>query len=82
MLEAFFSLAALWVLLAGAVVAAIWRAFFTTLGSVPGPLAARFTDLWYSYRIYRGGFEKDNLLLHQKYGTPCRGVRLGESNFY
>ena len=70
MLHALFSLAALGVLAAVALVAAIWRAFFTRLASVPGPFAARFTDLWYAYRIYRGGFEKDNLRLHEKHGTP------------
>lgn len=70
MLHALFSLAALGVLAAVALVAAIWRAFFTRLASVPGPFAARFTDLWYAYRIYLGGFEKDNLRLHEKYGTP------------
>jgi hypothetical protein len=71
MLHALFSLAALGVLAAVALVAAIWRAFFTRLASVPGPFAARFTDLWYAYRLYRGGFEKDNLQLHKKYGTPA-----------
>lgn len=70
MLHTIFSLAALGVLAAVALVAAIWRAFFTRLASVPGPFAARFTDLWYAYRIYRGGFEKDNLQLHKKYGMP------------
>jgi hypothetical protein len=69
MLEALFSCAALGVLLAVTLVVAIWRAFFTRLASVPGPFVARFTDLWYAYRIYRGGFEKDNLQLHEKYGT-------------
>ena len=69
MLQALFSLAALGVLAGVALAVAVWRAFFTRLASVPGPFVARFTDLWYAYRIYRGGFEKDNLKLHQKYGT-------------
>jgi hypothetical protein len=71
MLHALFSLAVLGVLAAVALVAAIWKAFFTHLASVPGPFAARFTDLWYAYRIYRGRFEKDNLRLHKKYGAPA-----------
>lgn len=70
MLHSIFSLTALGVLAAVVLAAAIWRAFFTRLASVPGPVAARFTDLWYAYRIYRGGFEKDNLQLHKKYGMP------------
>jgi hypothetical protein len=69
MLELLFSTAALGVLLVVTLVITIWRAFFTRLASVPGPFVARFTDLWYAYRIYRGGFEKDNLRLHEKYGT-------------
>ena len=72
MLQALFSaVAGFGVLLALALTlaVAIWRAFFPRLASVPGPFVARFTDLWYAYRIYRGGFEKDNLRLHQKYGT-------------
>jgi len=56
---------------AGAFALSIWRAFFSGLASVPGPFLARFTDLWYTFRIYCGHFEKDNLKLHKKYGTFC-----------
>lgn len=34
----------------------------------PGPLLARFSDLWYAYRNVLGNFEKDNVELHRKYG--------------
>jgi len=56
---------------AGAFVVSIWRAFFSGLASVPGPLLARFTDLWYTFRIYCGHFEKDSLELHKKHGAFC-----------
>ncbi|KAH6847213.1 cytochrome P450 [Chaetomium sp. MPI-CAGE-AT-0009] len=74
----FLSIAALGGALVVVLAAALWRAFFTTLASVPGPAIARFTDAWYAYRIYRGGFEKDNLRLHQKYGPV---VRYGVNRF-
>lgn len=42
------------------------------LKSIPGPFFARFTKLWVFIRIWRGRFEKDNITLHQKYGTIVR----------
>jgi hypothetical protein len=69
MLQALYSPTTLGFLLAVILVITIWRAFFTRLASVPGPLVARFTDLWYAYHIYRGRFEKHNLELHKKYGA-------------
>lgn len=62
------SVIALGGLAASALVAALWRTFFSRLASVPGPFLARFTDLWYAYRMYRGDFEKENLELHRKHG--------------
>lgn len=64
------SVIALGGLAASALLAALWRTFFSRLASVPGPFLARFTDLWYAYRMYRGYFERDNLELHRKHGTP------------
>ena len=40
--------------------------------SIPGPLLARFTRLWYLYRVWKGDFEKHNLELHEKYGPIVR----------
>ncbi|KFY96163.1 hypothetical protein V498_02853, partial [Pseudogymnoascus sp. VKM F-4517 (FW-2822)] len=37
-----------------------------------GPLLARFTRLWYLYKIYKGDFEKTNIGLHEKYGPVVR----------
>lgn len=42
------------------------------LRSVPGPLLARFTRLWYLYQIYKGDFERTNIDLHKKYGSVVR----------
>lgn len=42
------------------------------LRSVPGPLLARFTRLWYLYKIYKGDFERTNVNLHKKYGPVVR----------
>lgn len=36
--------------------------------SIPGPLLARFTRLWYLRRVRLGRFHLDNVALHRKYG--------------
>jgi len=55
-----------------AVVARILFPFFKNVSSplrnVPGPASTRFTDLWYLWRVRRGGFEQDNIELHRKHG--------------
>lgn len=68
MLQTLFPTMSLVLLLAITLGLAIWR-IFNGLWSVPGPFVARFTDLWYAYRVFRGGFEKDNIELHRKYGA-------------
>ncbi|KAL0933453.1 cytochrome p450 pisatin [Colletotrichum truncatum] len=42
------------------------------LRSIPGPLLAHFTDVWYFLRLKQGSFEKVNLSLHEKYGPIVR----------
>jgi len=42
------------------------------LRSVPGPLLARFTRLWYFLEVYKGSFEVENIKLHEKYGPIVR----------
>lgn len=51
-----------------AVLFSLGRALLSPLRKVPGPFAARFTDLWYLCKLYRGDFEAENLYLHNKYG--------------
>ena len=46
----------------------VLKAVFSPLRSVPGPAAARFTDLWYFWRVKKGYFEQDNIELHRKHG--------------
>ncbi|KAK7425512.1 hypothetical protein QQZ08_007953 [Neonectria magnoliae] len=48
------------------------HAFFSPLASVPGPYLARFTDLWYAWRINKGHFERDNIAAHRRYGPIVR----------
>ena len=42
------------------------------LRHIPGPFLARFTRLWYLYKIHHGDFEKTNVELHQKFGPIVR----------
>ncbi|KAL9116115.1 MAG: hypothetical protein Q9227_000484 [Pyrenula ochraceoflavens] len=42
------------------------------LRSVPGPLLARFTRLWYIKALYPANFEQTNIKLHRKYGPVVR----------
>jgi hypothetical protein len=64
------------VILAGAaavaLVARIFLPFFkgliSPLRTIPGPTAARFSDLWYLWRVSKGAFEVDNVELHKEYG--------------
>jgi hypothetical protein len=44
------------------------KAVSSPLRDVPGPIAARFTDLWYLWRVKGGSFEHDNIELHRKHG--------------
>ncbi|KAL2140538.1 hypothetical protein VTI28DRAFT_3656 [Corynascus sepedonium] len=78
MLQGILSSASLGLALTAALLFMTWRAFFTRVSSVPGPLVARFSDLWYAHRIFRGEFEKDNIELHRKYGPV---VRYGPKRF-
>jgi hypothetical protein len=39
------------------------------LGSIPGPLLARFTDAWYLWKVRAGDFHHRNQRLHDIYGT-------------
>ncbi len=38
------------------------------LRSVPGPLWARFTQLWYLAAVHKGDFELQNIKLHREHG--------------
>ncbi|KAG4433830.1 hypothetical protein IFR05_010678 [Cadophora sp. M221] len=51
---------------------AIFQYVSDPLRAVPGPRLARYTRLWYLYKIYQGQFEKVNIGLHQRYGPVVR----------
>lgn len=53
---------------------AIFTGVFTPLRKIPGPLAARFTRLWFTHRVSKATFQHENVALHRKYGPL---VRLG-----
>lgn len=61
-----------------AITATVWilyvllRAAASPLRSIPGPLLARFSRLWYFNRVRKGQFEWDNINLHRKYGPFVR----------
>jgi cytochrome P450 len=67
-----------YLLLAAAVVLAVQLARFiytslaSPLRSVPGPILARFTRLYYFWRCSLGRWEHDEIALHKKYGPVVR----------
>lgn len=60
------------VALAGIIALSIIRAAASPQRSIPGPFLARFTRLWYLLRVSRGGFERENIALHRRYGPVVR----------
>ncbi len=50
----------------------VYASVTSPLCSVPGPFAARFTRLWYLWRVREGRFERENIALHRKYGPIVR----------
>jgi hypothetical protein len=50
----------------------IYRIFFHPLRHIPGPFAARFTEVWRTWRYARGNWHEDILNLHRQYGPVVR----------
>ncbi|VUC37794.1 unnamed protein product [Clonostachys rosea] len=50
----------------------IYRIYFHPLRDVPGPLAAKVTELWRTGKYARGNWHQDILDLHSKYGPVVR----------
>ncbi|KAL4953679.1 cytochrome P450 [Aspergillus filifer] len=42
------------------------------LKSVPGPIVARYTRLWWFFKVKQGDFHRENIYLHRKYGNVVR----------
>lgn len=57
------------VLLLARVLLPFLKGISSPLRSIPGPIAARFTDSWYLWRVKKGQFEFDNISLHRKHGN-------------
>lgn len=49
----------------------VYSCLTSPLHSIPGPFIARFTKLWYLWRVYNGHFEQENIELHRKYGEEA-----------
>jgi hypothetical protein len=63
---------ALSVALAARVLLFLHRQLASPLRHIPGPFWTRFTRAWYFYRLSRGHFEKDNINLHNEFGSIVR----------
>ena len=49
----------------------VYSCLTSPLRSIHGPFFARFTKLWYLWRVYNGHFEQENIALHCKYGKEA-----------
>jgi hypothetical protein len=49
----------------------VYSCLTSPLRSIHGPFLARFTKLWYLWRVYNGHFEQENIALHHKYGEEA-----------
>lgn len=45
------------------------RRYISPIGDVPGPFFASFSYLWKISSIFRGRYEADIIVLHEKHGT-------------
>lgn len=54
------------------VLQAIYSIFFHPLRNVPGPFAAKLTELWRTRKYFQGNWHNDILDLHRKYGPVVR----------
>ena len=54
----------------------IYSAAASPLRPIPGPFLARFTKLWYFWRMNAGEFEHENIALHREHGKNGPETRL------
>ncbi|KAF5019802.1 hypothetical protein F66182_8171 [Fusarium sp. NRRL 66182] len=50
----------------------VFQLISSPLRTVPGPFLARFTDLWYLWKVSQGDFDALNRDLHKKHGKLVR----------
>ncbi|KAK9441613.1 Cytochrome P450 [Metarhizium brunneum] len=60
------------ILLLYVIVKLIWRAFFSPLGTFPGPFASKFTDTWRAFLTTRGNVDAVTRGWHRKWGQAVR----------
>lgn len=51
-----------------AVIAFLISPFVSWSRKIPGPLAAKYTRLWYAWQKYRNDFHWTNIQLHRQHG--------------
>ena len=51
---------------------ALYSIFFHPLRNIPGPFAAKFTELWRTRKYFAGNWHNDILSAHRKYGPVVR----------
>ena len=54
----------------------VYSCLTSPLRSIPGPFFARFTKLWYLWRVYNSHFEQENIELHRKYGEEAGHINV------
>lgn len=59
-------------LLATCLIVLAFAPLISPLRSIPGPFVARYTRLWFLFRVWRGRFDLDTIALHKKYGHVFR----------
>ncbi|KAF7128513.1 hypothetical protein CNMCM5793_003301 [Aspergillus hiratsukae] len=52
--------------------------FYDRYPSAPGPRWAKYSRIWYFWKVWEGEFERENIRLHKKYGAI---VRLGPKDY-
>ena len=50
----------------------LWTYYNSPLKSIPGPLLAKYTNLWRFFDVWGGRSELTLRMLHQKYGSAVR----------
>ncbi|KAK2766812.1 hypothetical protein FQN54_006126 [Arachnomyces sp. PD_36] len=50
----------------------LWELSFSSLSAFPGPIAAKFTNIWRAIAVIRGDVDKTNIQLHRQYGPAVR----------
>jgi hypothetical protein len=50
----------------------IYSLYFSGLSHIPGPVVAKFSNLWKINAAWRGEMPKRNIALHRKYGPLTR----------